>query len=257
MLTEAQQKLIDRAAQLIKGARNAYAFTGAGISTDSGIPDFRSEGSGLWANVDPMAVASLYSFKRNPAIFYQWVRQLAETILNSTPNAAHHTLAQLECKGHLKGIITQNIDTLHTRAGSRNVFELHGHLREATCLQCFAVFEGEPLIRNYLDTGEIPRCSGCGGIVKPNVVLFGEQLPVRELHGAQEAARRADLLLIVGSSLEVAPASDIPTLARRNGTKLVVINLEPTPIDVMAHVVIHARAAQVLPEILGRLESLS
>jgi NAD-dependent deacetylase len=257
MLTDTLAQQIDRAAELIRCARNAYAFTGAGISTDSGIPDFRSQGSGMWAKSDPMVVASLYGFMRDPSLFYNWVRDLAVHIRDAKPNAAHMALAALEKKKLLRGVITQNIDMLHTRAGSSTVYELHGHLRQATCMQCFAEFDGVPIMNDFLESGAVPYCPDCGGAIKPNVVLFGEQLPHRALFQAQEAARQADLLLIVGSSLEVAPASDIPMLARRNGTRLIVINLDPTHIDVMAHVTIHERAAAVLPRIVERLESLA
>ncbi len=127
--------------------------------------------------------------------------------------------------GKLKAIITQNIDMLHTRAGNRTVYELHGHMREATCIFCFSVYPGEPILQRYLDDRVLPRCPKCGGVLKPNVILFGEQLPYRELQGAQDAARQADLMLVIGSSLEVAPASDLPLIALRNGAKLICYQL--------------------------------
>lgn len=233
----------------------ALAFTGAGISTDSGIPDFRSPDSGMWTNVDPMAVASIYGFKRNPQAFYDWVGPLTRTTINAQPNPAHEALVKLERKGYLNGIITQNIDMLHTRAGSQCVYELHGHMRQATCINCFAVHDGESVLKQFLEDGQVPRCTACNGVLKPNVILFGEQLPIREFHAAQEATKKCDLMIIIGSSLEVAPASDIPVLAKRVGARLVMINLEPTSIDRMADVVIHARAAEILPEIARQLES--
>lgn len=254
MLSEVETSLIDRAAAILRNAKNTYAFTGAGISTDSGIPDFRSPSSGLWENVDPLAVASIYGFRRDPQAFYNWVRGLAQLTVNAQPNPAHLALAEMERRGYLNGIITQNIDMLHTRAGSTKVFELHGHMRQATCISCFAVADGEQVMRQFLDDGLIPRCDKCSSVLKPNVILFGEQLPIRELNGAQDAARKCDAMVIIGSSLEVAPASDIPVLAKRNGAKLVIINLDPTPLDAMADVVIHERAALTLPEIIRRLE---
>jgi NAD-dependent deacetylase len=255
MLTDTVAQQIERAAALIRGARHAYAFTGAGISTDSGIPDFRSPESGMWAKADPMVVASLYGFMRDPSRFYHWVRDLAVLFRDAQPNPAHEALAALERRGLLHGILTQNIDMLHTRAGSRTVYELHGHMRQATCMQCFAEFDGPPIMNRFLETGEIPYCPECGGPIKPNVVLFGEQLPHQTFFEAQEAIRKADLLMIIGSSLEVAPASDIPLIARRNGTRLIVINLDPTHVDALAHVTIRERAASVLPRIVERLES--
>ncbi len=255
MTTLFSPQAIAQAARLIHESHNTVAFTGAGISTDSGIPDFRSPDAGLWQGLDPMAVASIYGFKRNPQAFYDWVRPLSKLTLQAEPNASHHALAKLEAAGKLQAVITQNIDTLHTRAGSNRVFELHGHMREATCIRCYTVLDGKALLEKFVEDGQVPRCPKCGGVVKPNVILFGEQLPIQELMGAQEATRRCELMLIIGSSLEVAPASDLPIYARRHGAKIVIINLEPTPVDELADVVIHARAASVLPEIVHSLET--
>lgn len=247
--------VINQAAELLQNARYAVAFTGAGISTESGIPDFRSPTSGLWQDTDPMLVASIHGFKRNPQAFYDWVRPLSSLTAKAQPNAAHYALSELEAIGKLQAVITQNIDMLHTRAGTKKIFELHGHMRLATCINCFAVLDGEQVISKFIEDGLVPRCPYCNGVVKPNVILFGEQLPVQELLGAQNATRKCDVMLIIGSSLEVAPASDLPIYARRQGAKLIIVNLEPTPADDLADVVIHARAAQVLPEIVRRLES--
>ncbi|MBZ0290309.1 MAG: NAD-dependent deacylase [Anaerolineae bacterium] len=246
---------INDAAELLQRAKHTVAFTGAGISTPSGIPDFRSQHTGLWENVDPMAVASMYGFRQNPQAFYNWIYPLARLTLNAQPNPAHLVLANLEKQGRLDTIITQNIDMLHTRAGNTHILELHGHLREATCVHCFTVYPAEPIIRKFLDDREVPHCPKCGGVIKPNVILFGEQLPVRELQGAKEAARHADLMLVVGSSLEVAPAGDLPLLAVRNDAKLIIINIDPTPVDSQAQIVIHADAAEILPDIMHRLEA--
>lgn len=245
---------IARVADLLRHSRQAVAFTGAGISTPSGIPDFRSPHSGLWEKVDPVAVASIYGFRQNPQAFYNWIYPLAEIMLNAHPNPAHHALAQLERINSLHGIITQNIDMLHTRAGSKVIFELHGHLREATCVHCFRVFIAEPIIRQFLADRMVPRCPDCGGVIKPNVILYGEQLPFKQLLSAQEASRKADLMLVIGSSLEVAPASDLPILTLRGGGKLVIINLEPTHLDSQAEIVIQGNAADVLPSLIQRLE---
>lgn len=245
--------VIKNAADLIKNAKYIVAFTGAGISTPSGIPDFRSPESGLWEQEDAMAVASLHGFRQNPQRFYNWVRPLAQLTLQAKPNPAHLSLATLEEHGKLQGIITQNIDMLHHRAGNKNVYELHGHMREATCLQCFHIVPAPPIIEQFLIDGYVPRCA-CGGVLKPNVILFGEQLPYKELQGAQDAARKCDLMMIIGSSLEVTPASDLPLLAKRHGAKLLIINLEPTMLDRIADGIIHADAAITLPAILERLE---
>lgn len=233
--------------------RAAYtvALTGAGISTRSGIPDFRSPESGLWARFDPTEIASLRTFKRNPARFYNWLRPLAHIILTAEPNPAHHALVRLEAAGKLRYIITQNIDMLHTRAGSQAVCEIHGHLREGTCISCFEVYPAAMLFQN--DT--FPSCPKCGHAIKPNVILFDEQLPARALIHAQRAARRCDLMLVIGSSLEVYPAANLPVIARQAGAALIIINLTATPLDTRADVVIHANAADVLPQLADALES--
>lgn len=246
---------IQRAADLIRAAQFAVVFTGAGISTPSGIPDFRSAHSGMWEQVDPMAVASLYGFRQNPQRFYNWVRPLAQLTMSALPNPAHLVLAELEKRGLLRVVITQNIDMLHTRAGNQTVYELHGNLRDATCIHCFTIYPAEPILQQFLVDGNVPCCSKCGGVLKPNVILFGEQLPYRELQGAQDAAKQCDVMLIVGSSLEVAPASDIPILAKRHHAKIIIINYEPTPLDHIAEVVINGDAAVILPAILQRLET--
>ncbi len=240
---------IEQAAALLREAKSAVAFTGAGISTPSGIPDFRDQESGLWTQVDPLQVASIYGFRRDASAFFNWIHPLTRLILAAQPNPAHHALADLEARGLIRSVITQNIDMLHTRAGSKTVFEIHGSLSEATCSLCFTTYPGEPLLRRFLDDCTVPRCPQCGGVLKPNIILFGEQLPFQAFQAARRAAREADFMLVVGSSLEVAPASDLPTLALRNGAKLVIVNLTPTDFDQYAHVVLHADAAQVLPAI--------
>ena len=254
MITENITEQLDRAAEFISQSESAIAFTGAGISTDSGIPDFRSEHYGLWEEVDPLVVASIYGFRHDPQAFYDWVKPLVQITLCAEPNPAHYALAELEAQGLLKATITQNIDVLHTRAGTHTIYELHGHMREATCISCFKVWDGLPILKRFLADGRVPRCADCGGIIKPNVILFGEQLPYAALKKAQDAARKTDLLIVVGSSLKVAPASDIPMVAKYNGAKLIIVNLEPTPVDSMADIVIHERAAEILPEFVRRLE---
>lgn len=241
-------------AEWIRQAKNTVAFTGAGISTPSGIPDFRSEESGLWENVDPQRVASIYGFRKDPKAFFNWVRPLAQKTLIAEPNAAHLALAHLEKTQQLKTIITQNIDMLHTRAGNTSIFELHGHMRLATCISCFKEYDGLPIIEQVLNDGLVPHCPDCNGVLKPNVILFGEQLPYEQMMGAKKAARDTDLMLVIGSSLEVAPASDIPLVAKRNGAKLVIINLESTIMDSFADKVILGNAAEILPEIIQCLE---
>lgn len=246
---EVLNQQIEQAARLIQTANKTVAMTGAGISTPSGIPDFRSPESGLWDTVDPLSVASIFSFRQSPQLFYNWIRPLAPLFLQATPNPAHYALATLEQAGKLSAIITQNIDDLHGRAGSKTVYELHGHLREVTCIRCYEVRPSDEILKKFIEDGEVPR-HHCGGVFKPNVILFGEQLPMREFVAAQVAIKEADLMLLVGSSLETAPASDLPELALDNGAKIVIINRHRTYLDSQADLVIRADVAEVLPRIV-------
>lgn len=243
------------AASLIRQNRRAVALTGAGISTPSGVPDFRSPGSGLWEHVDPMEVASLTAFRHNPARFYEWVRPLALHILQAQPNPAHLSLARLERAGRLMGVVTQNIDDLHRKAGSVNVLELHGHLRQVTCVSCYHVFPTQAMVGEWFERGTIPRCPDCGGVLKPNAVLFEEQLPYEILRQAQRWMRMADLVLVIGSSLEVMPAARLPVEAANAGARLIIINREPTYLDERADAILRQDVAEVLPalvdEVLG------
>jgi NAD-dependent deacetylase len=243
-------------AEWVSNVQSVVGFTGAGISTPSGIPDFRSPESGMWDKVDPMRVASIYGFRQNPQAFFDWVRPLTEVTLKATPNAAHLALKRLEELGKLDAVITQNIDMLHTKAGNSTIYELHGHLREATCINCFRVYDNQPIIEKFLEDGKVPHCEDCKGVLKPNVILFGEQLPIIQLQNAKKAARNCDLMLVVGSSLEVAPASDIPMIAKQFGARVVIINLEPTVLDRMADMVIYGDAAEILPQIVKSFEAL-
>ncbi len=240
---------LEAAVSLIKAAPRIVALTGAGISTPSGIPDFRSPGSGLWQKFNPMEVASIIAFRQNPAGFYAWVRPLAQTIFNAEPNAAHRALAKLEAHGKLATIITQNIDGLHQAADSAHVLEVHGHTREVTCVRCYKTQPARPALEKFMKTNKVPTCE-CGGTLKPNVILFGEQLPVQPMVEAKSAMREADLVLVIGSSLEVAPISDLPRQAIERGAKVIIINLQPTHLDAQAEVVIHREIIDVLPQIV-------
>lgn len=251
---EARREKLAQASELLRRARYAIALTGAGLSTPSGIPDFRSPKSGLWAGHDPFEVASTVSFRREPRRFFEWIRPLVRLMTEAEPNPAHAALARLEAQGILRALITQNIDMLHTRAGARNVYEVHGHLRLATCVECFREYETDPFLPRLVDNGTVPRCPHCGAVLKPNVVLFGEALPVRVLRGAQREARLADVMLIAGSSLEVAPASDMPLIARAHGAQLIVINYDETYIDEDAAVVIRDDVARAIPDLVDLIE---
>lgn len=249
-------ELLNAAVSLLHQARYAVALTGAGISTRSGIPDFRSPQSGLWQRNNPAEVASIHSFKHRPQDFYDWIRPLAHTILAAAPNPAHLALARMESSGRLKSVITQNIDMLHTRAGSRLVHEVHGHLRDATCINCFRVYPVQEHMPGLFENHALPLCPACGHVLKPNVVLYGEQLPAQAFSAAQRDARRCDVMLIAGSSLEVYPAAQLPVIAWRAGASLIIVNLDATPIDTLAQIVIHADLVDILPQIAADLETM-
>lgn len=247
-LTDLQQ-----AADLIRSASSIYALTGAGISTPSGIPDFRSPGSGLWERSDPMEVASILAFRYNPERFYEWMRPMASLVLKAQPNPAHTALARLEQSGRLKGLITQNIDGLHMRAGSKNVVEIHGHLRRATCISCYRSYSTEQMLMEFAAGGGIPRCEACGSILKPDAVLFGEQLPVDAMRQAQQWIRECDLLLTAGSSLEVVPVAYFPVDALNCGARLIIFNNAPTYVDERAHAIFRQDVAIALPQLVAEV----
>jgi NAD-dependent deacetylase len=173
----ANRAAIEDAAVLVRKAKRAVVLTGAGISTPSGIPDFRSEDTGLWSRDEPLEVASMTTFRTAPERFFEWFRPLAGQIFYAKPNAAHLALAQLEEAGFVKTVITQNIDALHQKAGSACVVETHGTMRTLTCTQCYQQFEAELYLKTFIDDGKLPTCAQCNGILKPDVILFGEQLP--------------------------------------------------------------------------------
>jgi len=249
----ASQTAIEDAAVLVRKAKRAVVLTGAGISTPSGIPDFRSEGTGLWSRDEPLEVASLTTFRVAPERFFQWFRPLAGQIFYANANAAHRALAQLEEAGHVKTIITQNIDALHQKAGSKSVVETHGTMKTLTCTHCYQKFEAELYLKSFIDEGKIPTCLSCNGILKPDVILFGEQLPYSAWVTAQRAAHHCDLMLVAGSSLEVLPVAGLPMQALDRGAHLIVINNTPTYVNVRADVVIMDDVASTLPEIAKRV----
>ncbi len=242
-------ELIQRAAQLLAQARQAVALTGAGLSTPSGIPDFRSQDTGLWENYDPMEIATFQAFRRRPVEFFNWIRPLARRMFMAQPNAAHLALAELKNAGVVKHIITQNIDGLQQRAGASDVIELHGDIYTGTCVNCYAIFHSRQFQAEFIESDYVPHCPECGGIIKPNVILFGEALPVRALMAAKRAVAECDVLLIAGSSLEVAPASDLPMLARSHQARVIIINQGSTYLDDFCDLLIQFDVALALPAI--------
>ncbi len=251
------QDALREAARLLRKARYGVALTGAGISTPSGIPDFRSD-QGLWTQVAPMEVASIWGFRTNPRAFYTWVRPLVRKILQAQPNPAHRALAQMEQRGWIRVVITQNIDRLHQKAGSRHVLEVHGSIDEMVCVDCGHRESASPyLTPQSLEVIDVPRCPVCGGVLKPDVVLFGEGLPWATWQAAEEAVDQADLLLVAGSSLEVYPVAELPYRAARRGVPVILVNLSPTAFDPWAAVILRGDVAQVLPALVEAADRLT
>lgn len=241
--------LVAQARTLLQNAHHAVVFSGAGLSTPSGIPDFRSQGSGLWERSDPMKVASLTTFRLRPQDFWDWKRPLLLAIWDAQPNPAHTALAQMEAKGVIHAVITQNIDGLHQRAGSRCVLPVHGDVNQMTCPRCRRQMpsrEFEGLLRSGSD---MPRCPACQAILKPDIVLFEEQLPQDIWKAAERHCAQADVILVVGSSLAVWPAASLPELAVENGAKLILVNLSATHLDADAAVLLPVDVALALPAI--------
>ncbi len=242
---------LQRAAELIRSAQRGLVLTGAGVSAESGIPTFRGEG-GLWTKYDPIKVSSIEYFLKDPSAYWRVSKERGRVALAALPNPGHYALAALEEAGHVAAVATQNTDGLHQESGSRRVIEVHGSGRTVQCLDCSAR-EPRSEVQARLDVEMPPRCRVCGGtFLKPTVVLFGEPMPWPALEEAFDLARSSDLMLVVGSSLVVYPAADIPLIAVRAGAPLIIVNAEPTPFDELAEVVIHGRSGEVLPE-LARL----
>jgi NAD-dependent protein deacetylase/lipoamidase len=239
-------------AELLRGARSTVALTGAGVSVPSGIPDFRSPGTGLWEKVDPMEVAHISVFEADPARFWRYYRPRFQALGDVRPNAAHAALAELERRGLLAGVITQNIDRLHRAAGSREVVEVHGSIETSSCVKCGASFELER-VEALFDAAGVAICAECGGAVKPDVVLFGELLPEAAMARAQELAETAELMLCVGSSLAVYPVAGLPELTLAGGGRLAIVTQGPTPYDEVAAVKLDGEVDEELEALLVAL----
>jgi NAD-dependent deacetylase len=242
-----------RLSELIRGSKCTVALTGAGISVPSGIPDFRTPGEGLWERVDPMEVAHIDAFRRDPARFWSFYRPRFQMLGDKQPNRAHQALAELERRGLVEALITQNIDMLHVKAGSERVIEVHGSIRTSSCQGCHAEFAIER-VEHLFDEHGVALCAYCSGPVKPDVVLFGELLPAGAMAEAEALAERADLMLCVGSSLEVYPVADLPSLTLRRGGSLAVITKGPTPFDQDATVRMDGDVVADLEAVLAALD---
>ncbi len=240
---------ITKARRWVEEAENISALTGAGISVDSGIPDFRSEG-GLWDKYNPNEYATYDSFMRDPSKFWEMGQELAGVILDASPNEAHKALAKLEKESKLLGIITQNIDNLHQEAGNEKVVELHGNYLRAYCLECGKRYVGEKIQRRVVEGQIPPTCDGCGGILKSEAILFGEPLPEGVMSEAIRICRKTDLMLVIGTSLQVYPAAYLPHLAKKSDAKIVLVNLHGDNREGVADLVLEGRAADIMPRIV-------
>lgn len=234
-------------AALVLERQPCVVLTGAGVSTESGIPDFRSE-TGIWAEVDPFEVASIRAFRRDPERVWAFYRERIHRLREAEPNAAHYALAELERRGLVRAVVTQNIDTLHERAGSRDVIEVHGSIRSAQCLGCLWT-EPADAVLVQLEVQPTPLCPQCGDVLKPGVTLFGELLPAGAMERATELARAAELVLVVGSSLEVWPVAGLPLEARA----FAILNRGPTALDDRALLRVDAPAGETLAAVVAAL----
>ena len=234
-------------AALIRDRQPCVVLTGAGVSTESGIPDFRSA-TGIWAEVDPYQVASIQAFRRDPERVWTFYRERIHMLRDARPNAAHEALAELERRGLVEAVVTQNIDMLHSRAGSQDVVEVHGSIRSAQCLACLWTEPADEVLAQ-LEVSPTPSCSQCGEVLKPGVVLFGELLPAAAMERATQLARGARLVLVVGSSLEVWPVAGLPLEA----PAFAIVNRGPTALDDRALLKVDAGAGETLSAALEAL----
>ncbi len=236
----------EQLARLIRDTQPCVVLTGAGISTESGIPDFRSA-TGIWASYDPMEYASIQAFRRDPVKVWDFYAKRLGVLLEAEPNSAHLALADLERDGLVAAVVTQNIDRLHERAGSREVIEVHGSIRTSSCLSCRERVPFDEVVR-LLEEAPAPACPRCGRILKTDVVMFGELLPGDAIDRATALARKAGLLLVVGSSLEVWPVAGLPQETLAGGGRLAIVNRGETPYDRHADLKVDAAAGEVLAE---------
>jgi len=239
----------DKIRKLISTSNHIVAFTGAGISYESGIPTYRGHG-GLWDKYDPEKFASIDYFRRDPTYYWNFFKDVRHDIMaNADPNPGHLALAKLEEEGKLKAVGTQNIDGLHGRAGSKRVLELHGNTLKFYCVNCKKDYGFNEVWEIVQDHNPV-RCSECNDVVRPDVVLFGEMLPMETISQAEQESRDCDLMIVMGSSLVVYPAANLPYAAKMSGAKLVIINIDPTPLDSVADLVVNTPAADLLGQVV-------
>lgn len=234
--------------QILKDSHKTLVLTGAGASTESGIPDYRSRGTGLWQKFNPMEKASVTALLSDPEEFYRFNLPRWSSYVQAEPNTTHWALAKLEEKGLIYGVITQNIDGLHQKAGSKRVWEVHGHLRTCHCLECGTTYPFTELTEQFNQGINPPKCSRCHGMLRPDVVLFEDPMS-QDYYRALEEMKDCETLVVVGSSLQVYPVAELPRLASR----LIIINKEPTPWDYNAEVVVHEQAGKFFEQLLHHL----
>jgi NAD-dependent protein deacetylase/lipoamidase len=244
----AASSAIEKVTAWLGEAQRAVVFTGAGMSTESGIPDFRSPG-GVWSRYKPVYFQEFMASAEARFEYWRQKSEAADDFVQAKPNAGHQTIARWEAAGRIVGVITQNIDGLHQDAGSHNVLELHGTARWVTCLDCGERFEPLPLLETFRSTQTVPPCAACGGILKSATVSFGQSLPADVLDASHALAAASDLFLAIGSSLVVYPAAGLPDVARRAGARLVIINRDPTDFDEAADAVIREPIGATLARI--------
>ena len=249
------EEKIRKLAKLILNSNNIVALTGAGMSTESGIADFRTPGEGLWEKVDPYEFASIHSYIANTSKNLEFMLETGRNIFRARPNKGHKALTRLQKLGKLKGVLTQNIDRLHHKARTKNIVEFHGNAYEAKCMTCGQVYEITEMVNQVLRGESSPSCEKCRGMLKPNAIFFGEPLESQTLEAADKMLEGCDLLLVLGSSLVVYPVAWYPSRVLSNGAKLAIINIQETDMDSAAEVVIHEKIGDVLPEVVSIVEN--
>ncbi|MHA2393542.1 MAG: SIR2 family NAD-dependent protein deacylase [Promethearchaeota archaeon] len=251
-----ERENIRKTAMFLLNSKNAIVLTGAGISTESGIPDFRSEG-GIWEKYKPEIYGNIQSFLKDPSKFWKMAEDIAPTLFSAQPNPGHYALAELEKMKIIKAIITQNVDELHQKAGSVIVYEVHGNINRFSCLGCRASYSKDQVLNKLKrKKSSPPLCDYCGVPLRPSVVLFGENLPNFEKYMSIDLAKKADVMLIAGSSLTVAPICDLPVYTLSNEGKLIIVNDHPTQLDNKAEIVINNRTGIILPLIVEDIKKI-